>query len=420
MRLDRPTSSHPHAEDPRAALLTDRGPGLWGPLYFFLWLHSALLALLVFLPRHGDEGVIEAGFWVLVLGAAAGLATLTRDSLHDLIAGMNEREKFALGMLVLAVFVTPGMFKGYRVLPDGFLWATPLQIVMAVRPSSTRRLLAWTMLGGWVAAFWAREVEHVVLALALGASWLLALGATHFAFTGDEHGLAGWWPVRKVIWNAVTVSLPALVVGVALWLIWDEWNPQGVGRLMALLGVAFKSWKVGRTVNQQQAGELLWWGVSTLCITLLLIVLMFYIRRYFLRRRKTVLESDVLPGQVARMEFHREALRRAKPHLEGTRGQIVELWSRWASALARAGVGRKESETAAQYAGRLAAGEVDLSPSPEMTGLLERAHYGDEEPSAQDVRAMRALVERELEHLARAEQEAFDPLARAENTTRKP
>ena len=296
--------------------------------------------------------------------------------------------------------MTPSLVKGPRVLPDGLLWATPAMMFIAVRANLTRRCLAWTLAGAWFAALGPHQAGLGLVLALFGLSWLVALGATHFAFTGDPYCLAGWWPVRQVLRSALVTAIPALAVGALAWWVW----PESASRAPLLGSSAGPPARQPQALIQQldmlDLTALLIRGVIMLFMTILLIVFLFYLRRYLLRRHRTILESEILPSQVARMEYVLRPPTPAPRVLPGLRGRIVTLWGRWAAVLAREGLGRGEGETAAQYATRMGRDEPALTPPPGLTHMLEQAHYGDAEPTPADLEAMRQYVQEELLRLS--------------------
>jgi hypothetical protein len=93
-------------------------------------------------------------------------------------------------------------------------------MVLSVRAPLARSTLAWTLLGAWFAAFSIQDGGGLALTLIFGVSWLIALSAAHFTFTGAPHGLTGWCPVQKVLQGALTTALPALTAGALAWWVW--------------------------------------------------------------------------------------------------------------------------------------------------------------------------------------------------------
>lgn len=371
-----------------------QGPNLWGLLYGSLWLNTTLLATLVFFPRAQASHLKTMAAWAGGLGVPAGLAWLLRIAIHDMLAGLNLKERFFLVLLMAIIFVIPGFLPGFNLLGDGFLWVAPFLIMAAVKAPLARRLLAWNLLGAWCAAGSIHDLAGLGWLLAFGVSWLLALGAHHFAFTGDPYGLSGWWPLRKVLGNALLASLPATLAGVLAWWIWPE-HGLAFLRVSARPAGGVRMDLVSHPLPPAKMAQL-YWDLMT-CILLLagLLALMLLVRRYFLKRRRAKIEAGLPPEQQASMEYRPEPAALPSPTLDGPRGEIVKLWGRWAAARERAGHGRKSGETAAQYAQRLAGEDPLSAPPAAMTELLERAHYSREELTTADVEAMRAYV-REL------------------------
>ena len=282
--------------------IREDGPTLMGVLFLTLWVNTSIMSGVII---HGRAGWPAGIPWILLssvlLALAATAACRLRRLLHDLLIVLSPREQLVLASGVLALFLLPGLFLPGRILPDGFIWAAPLLLLLSVRPSYTRRFLAWTFLGAWVGGFRIHDTAGMVWMLLFGVSWLTALGATHFAFTGEPHGLAGWWPVRRILRNAWAASVPALATALLAWWVWPE--PSLAGRRPAmespgggdLIPLAYR-------MDRIDLLALIWRGAVSVLLLVLLFLFLLYLRRLWLRRRGGDLASDVLPGQVARLE----------------------------------------------------------------------------------------------------------------------
>jgi hypothetical protein len=249
-----------------------------------------------------------------------------------------------------------------------------------------------------------------VLLLIFGLSWLVALGLTHFTFTGEPHGLAGWWPIKRVLLNALVTAIPATMTGAVAWLMWQIWKSpasQTPGAHPSPLSPDHH--RLADRMDPMELMELIWWGAATIGLTVLLYVMLYYLRKFFLKRRLGSWNADVLPGQVARLEFRTAPQAPATPSLSGLRGNIIACWGRWATAMEREGLGRAPGETAAQYAERLAREAPEAAPPDGMTELLERTHYGPEEPGKADLEAMRQFVQEASSRLSLTRQKPMDP-----------
>lgn len=402
LRDEPPDETAPAPPDSRSETASAR-LGLWGPLYFLLWLAGVLLAVVTLWWRQPDSLAVQVAAWALTLGVVAWLVCQSRVMIHDLLTTLSDRDRFLLGLLMLTPLVLPVMVRGPRVAPDGFLWATPTVLLLAVTPSLTRRLLALMLLGAWLAALRMEDADPagLVLLLGFGLVWLMALGATHFAYTGDPHGLAGGWPLRKVLVNAVAAAIPAAVAAVLTWQAWPKPRPLAADPASPLPPPPPKLRLIDR-LDPLELEQLLLNVAVIILATLFVFTVVFYLRRWLLRRNARVMTLKLVPGQVAQIEVRVEPPPANKMKYGGMRGRIIQLWGRWAAALERQGEGRAEGETAAAYAARLAAERPDAAPPAAMTALLERVHYGKEEPRPEDFEAMKQFVHGEAEKLKRA------------------
>ena len=385
--------------DPRQDSSPVGEPTLWSALYVALWLNACALAALVCRGGHPDgEWVVAWCVAAAVLGAAALMTGSFRAIIHDLLIDLTPRERILSGVMVFVVFLLPALVEEPRVIPDGFLWATPLLLLLAVRPVLARGFLAWTLVGAFCAA---REIggeDGLVLILIFGSTWVLALGASHFTFTGDPHGLSGWRPIRGIARNALTAGIPAALATVVAWLVWPggglPWSRSEVAPSGA---VADQQRQLSERIERIDLLALIWQSAVALLILVIVFIGLLYLRKLWLRRlRQHNDQPDMLQGQVAQLEYRQRLARPPAPRLVGLRGRIVRLWSRWAGALEREGLGRREGETAADFARRLDHEKPEAAPPEDLTLWLERAHYGPDEPTQADVEAMRDWVHHEL------------------------
>lgn len=386
-----------HSEEPAARI------GLWGPLYLTLWLNAALMAVMVLAARDprtlAFHPYLQLILWAAGFGMAARIACTERFALHDLMIGMGERDRFLITLFTIVPMILPAMVRGVRIIPDGFLWGAPLLLLLAVTPWMTRRFLALSLLGAALASPRLHDGIGLALTLSFATSWLLALSLTHFAHTGDPHGLGGWWPIRRAVISALAAAFPA---GVAAGLTWWAWPKPAPAPLdpRTLLPKPEPP-RPFELLDPMERIRLIYWGVATVMITTLLLVLLHYLRRWLLRRNARSMGVKLMAGQVSQVEVREEEAKKERKTLLGTRGRVLALWGRWAAALKREGLGRGPGETAAAYAARIAGEDPDLTPPAAMTTLLERAHYGQEEPRPEDVAAMERMVNDQLTELKR-------------------
>ncbi|MCL5269965.1 MAG: DUF4129 domain-containing protein [bacterium] len=370
---------------------------LWTGYFLALWLNAILLAALIVFPARGWAGLIHWALWALGLGVAVLVAASSRLLIHDVLVGLTPRERLFLGLIHAMIFMLPAFSRDAHVIPSGFLWATPGLLALAATPSMARRCLAWTLAGAWMALLNPALEQGRMLLLPAGfaVSWLAGLGAVHFAFTGEPYGLAGWWPVRRVVRNALLTSIPALATAAGMWWFWPRGRASVVGGADSLAAAS----PPRRLVDQIDFMDwltLVWRGAVTLGITFLLFVVLLYFRRLWHRSARVNVDAGLMPGQVARVEYRRAPRKPPAPRLAGMRGRIVELWGQWAAALGHEGLARRPGETARQFARRLADENLDAAPPEAMTELLERAHYDKAAPDAADLERMREFVQAEL------------------------
>ena len=380
---------HPHA-DP-----FDRG--LWRLMYFAFWLCASLMAGLILLPRDpSTHGGLQWIGWTLALALISAAACGYRLAIHEAMVDLHLRERVFLGLTVLIVAISPAVVESAHIIPDGLLWATPLLIFLAPSPAIARRLLGWLLLGGWIAAYHMRGLPQYFLLGLFAVSWLFAVGAVHFVFIGEGSGLSARWAARRVLRNALTVSLPALAVAFLIYWIWPGQGLNLLGLLWEAPGGAPPGEAAYRRIDPIQLLRLIWQGAVALALTVLFFVVLMYLRRLFLSRHRGEVPSELLPGQTARMTFARSLPEGPLPSLAGRRGVLVRLWGRWAVAMKNEGLGRRRGETASRFAERLGREHPGAAPPASMTGLFEKAHYSQTEPSADDEETMRILVAEEL------------------------
>jgi hypothetical protein len=331
---------------------------------------------------------------------AAALAGHQRLALQELWTGLTPRERLLAGMMIGGIFAAPALFEGPTIWREGLLWPVPVLMLLAVTPASARAWLAWTLAAAWVGALVAGPAAvGMILVLVFGATWLLALGAAYFAFTGDPYGLPGWWAARRLILGVTGAVLPAAGIAATVWILWP---PSGLHPSIApvpagdqVLSPAEARSRLTQQIDPLELASLLWDGLVALVLIFLLFCFMLLMRRLLKRSKPGRFAPDVLPGQAARLEYRPRPARR-RPRLDGLRGQIVALWGLWAKSMGQEGLGPNPAETAREHAGRLDRQSPQATPPSEMTALLEQAHYGPLEPTRQDVTQMRRLIEEEL------------------------
>jgi hypothetical protein len=390
----------PEAEFQREGVM-HQASGLWATAYTALWLNLALLAWLVVWPRHGVGGLWIGAAWTLGLGVAAWFVYGARQLVHDALLSLEPSDRTWLGLLLLCPLLAPVFFNGCYVLVDGLQWTAAVLLLMAARPVMLRLCLGASLWSGFWAAFYLQtRVVDAVLLTAFGASWLLALGAAHFAWLGEPHGVPAGWARRRVVANAGLAGLAGAVAGALAWWWWPVGglHPAGADDLLHRLGLARPPRQEGLHLSEIDWAQLFWLGVVTLLLTALVIGLILYLRRWLLKRfgGGTAME-ELLAGQVQQLQYTQLPPEPPGRQLGGVRGQMVALWCHWAATLAQDGLGRRPDETARQFAARLEAEIPAAAPPAALTQLFEQAHYGDREPGGTELAELARLVETEVD-----------------------
>lgn len=388
--------------------------GLWGPLYFALWMAGFSFAVMVTVPHNSGwelAGVLLG--WAGWLGLMASLACHQRLPLQDLLSGLLPRERVLLSMVIAAVMFWPAMFREKRVLIDGFLWVAGPLLFLSVTPIMTRVYLGCVLAGAWMsAAMSGHEPWHLAIILIFGLSWLFAIGAVHFAYVGDPHGLAGWWPIYRLFVSVAQAALPAIAAAGAIWLIWPATGlhePYTAVHWSDFVAPHAPARPQGEVPTLQLA-TLIWQMLVAGLSLVWLIWIMMYLRKLLGKRSSGQPLVDLMPEQSARMEYRAATPPKPRPKLGGTRGQIVALWRRWCEAMGREATERRDGETAREFTERINAELPAANPGAEMTKLLEQAHYAAEEPSGQDLEQMRLIVEAELSRQSLRKQIPQEPI----------
>lgn len=387
--------------------------GMWGPLYTALWMTGMSLAAMISVPRASSGpmlALVLAG-WAIGLGAMAIMASNQRLPLQDLLGGLMPRERLLLAMLMGGVMLGPSLTEEHRVLIDGWLWVAPIMLLFAVTPGMTRVYLGMTLIGAWMAAANSgREPYQLALLLTFGVSWLMAIGAVHFAYTGDPHGLAGWWLLWRLFVSVFQAALPATLAAVAIWLIWPATGLHHayVG-IRAVDLIAPGPARAGK-VPQVEVATLLWQLILACIMIFWMVWIMLYLRRLFGRRSSAAPMLDLMPEQSARMEYRAATPVKPRTKLGGARGQIVALWRRWSEAMGREAMERRDGETAREFSERLSSDIPATDPNPEMTRLLEQAHYSPDEPGSDEIERMRLMVQNELSRQSLRRQAPTEPI----------
>lgn len=373
------------------------GPGLWTTYFLIVWLNATLLAMLVHLPEPGWLGRAALPAWTVGLGLMALFAAAGHLMLQDTFSDMTPRTRAGLVVIATVLFFCPS-FANLPVVPHGFLWTLPFFLLTAVREGPARRYMVWSFAGAWMASLRLRTHPEMAALGAYAFSWLLLLGTIHVTFRGAPYGLRGWWPLWRIVRNSLVTVLPAALVGGAMWLIWPTARPEPVGIQPPGNGLAPREpERLAESVDSEDVIELIRHATLVLVITIVLFIGLVYMRRFLLNRRRGGPVDSILPGQVARVREKPVADPPRRFRLPGLRGQIMEVWKRWAEAMEREGWGRAVGETAEGHRQRLEQHRAEAAPPAEMVHLLEQVHYSERQPNRQDLQRMRRFVRAELQ-----------------------
>jgi hypothetical protein len=338
---------------------------------------------------------------IVALAATIFIVAHLREAILDWLTLFSPGGKLAVVGLCVGFFVFPIASRGGDGAVEGFACILIPMTVIAVSDASIRALLAVMLIGFW-AAFGALDPGGasvgVAVALGCGATTLWTFAAAHFALMATPFGLRGWWPARRV---AATVAIYFVPSALAAWLIHRHW-PGGsalVGApeidVDAIVGPGLPPMpaiRPLRALTSEEFGRLVIQSVISAFVLLVSVVLLHYLRRLLSRKFKPARLPKLLGADVSQVDLHESELLPRRVALKGIRAKIVAQWARWAREASAAGVQRAPGETAAELAARAAEAEGIGEPPAEMTELFERAHYGADEPTAEDLDRMRRLV----------------------------
>jgi len=344
---------------------------------------------------YGSRGVLDRWFLWSLGGFVLTIAfTGTfRDLMHDWVISLGGGGRIIYGVIVAFAFSWPGFVEGHRVMPEGFAVALPLIAFISARETIVRVFIGYTILGFAMAAL-GDTPPSLSLTLAVTFTTIFSITATHFAFTGADFGLRGWWAIGKIAQTSAIYFFPTALVAAATFLFWPEFVPDAP----AAAGQAQQS-TASRVaaMNPDQLGEALFRLALWLAMLLASLALLYYLRRRLGRRSAPLDVPKVFGTDVSELEIEKMEVAAPGPTLGGRRGQIVELWQRWQLEYEARGLGRSSSETADEMARRVRAGEQwDGSSKEALTGMLERAHYGEAEPTDEEVAQMQRTVKEEM------------------------
>jgi hypothetical protein len=368
-----------------------RGPGLLGQFYLALFAQGSLLTHAVY----GFE--FERRSWLLgVLGALALAAIsvcLLRPAIQDWRSALSANERLFLQGFTLLFFFAPAALPSHSVLPEGFVLALPMLLWFAIDPRLARRYMAVCLIGFWFALGNAPGAP-LGLVVAFGAASLWAFAGAHFAFVGEMFSLRGWWPLGRILGAVALYTIPSALAAYLAYLTWPgspdvpaldpSTRPDPSVALLRLTELDPKEMK----------RFLLHAGFSLGIIVASLIAL-YFLRRYFGKRARPKDMPRVLGAEISAIEYEARRGSAPRPSLDGTRGQIVRLWARWARYKEAEGIHREPSETAAEWTERLRTEPECGEAAGSLTRLFEEAHYGARNPAAEEVRRMKRLVESE-------------------------
>lgn len=353
------------------------------------------MALAVYGGRPDREVWLFAlvGIFIFLSLFAAG----TRAAMHDLLPSLGLWGRLAHIFLASLAFLSPMALRGHAVLPEGFVLMLPLLLPLVTRVNVLRFYLAVTLVGFGL-TYLGGSGPGLAIVLGFGATTLLCFSSAHFALTGEPFGLHGWWPIRQVIRTAVVFFIPAGLASALVYRIWPDLPVGGppAADAGAEVSTAELLERVGRA-RGTSTGDFVLEVILGVLLVLAAIILIHLARRMLSHRARPKNLPLLKGSDVSELDY--ESLQRpaATVGLPGSRGEIVRLWWRWARRHSAADAPGAAGETAAEIAVRVAAEHESHAPASELTSLLERAHYGQAEPTEADVEAMRELVRDEIE-----------------------
>ena len=368
---------------------TGRGPGLFAHFYLALFIHLAVLVYAV----HGRNPEHEAwmrGLWI-VLAAQTFLVANTRIVMLDLFVGMSPPGKIFYLMVITFFFISPVALQGHLVVPDGFVMLLFPLLLFAVTERMVRVLLAATLIGFWFACGPSPRPPLEVI-LGFGATTLWVLATAHFSFLAEPFGLRGWWPIRRTIQTVLMVFGPAALAAFVAYRFWPGFPSAEIGGVAATAGGAEPELRRLSEMERKEIVDALLRSLIWMIAILASLVAVYLVRRYFSQREKPGNLPKLRGADVSQLDLVRSAKAAKRGELHGTRGQVVRLWWRWAREQEARGIERSRGETASELADRVVSEEGRAAAPDEMTKILERAHYGDEEPTQADVEEMQRLV----------------------------
>jgi len=374
-----------------------QGPSLLATLYLLLFLHGFTFTEAVFEGR--PAGYLWLSGLGLALAGAATAAGLLRPLIIDTIATFRPLGRLIIRLLPLAGFLPTALIDGLSARHEGFAFALPLLLLLAVDARQVRLYLAASILGFWFVCGRPEGLHPGRFAL-FGLTTLTSLTLTHWAFMGEPFGLRGWWALRRVLATALTYALPAGLLAGGMYLAWPERRPSAASAEPLPTGaVGLPARRLSRGEIDQISESI---GRLTLFLLLMLASLVFItlLRRWLGRKGRAVAVPVLRGADLSEVEPARTQPAPPRPKLAGNRGKIVHLWWKWVRASeAHGSPPWQPPETAADWARRLGPIGAGLTQWDEMTQLVEEAHYGPVEPSAADVARMARLVDDELDRL---------------------
>ncbi len=369
---------------------TARWPGLFPHLYLALFANGAVFIW----SAEGQREENRLWFVLLLsaLGIAALLAMMLRPLLQDWFSDIQPSERFLLFAIISASFLTPSLIPSRKILPEGFLFALIPMLFFSADQKMVRRYLAMSLVGFWFALGKsdANEWETVVV---FGATTLWSFSAAHFAFVGNPFGLRGWWPVRRIFQAVTFAFIPSTLAGYLAYQIW----PRIPAANPAETKLGEKSPSPSVHLSPEQLNELLIRSVLGMFLIVASVVALHYLRRFLNRRARAANLPQVLGADVGELDYERLQPSAPPPTLDGTRGQIVRLWQKWAKRREAEGVIRSQGETASEFAGRVESPSDQSDTRLPLTRLFEKAHYGPQTPSPTEVEEMKALTRSDVE-----------------------
>ncbi len=372
--------------------ISGRGPSLFAYLYLALMAEGMLMLYAIYSVRREDEPKMKIMIGMLVV--CAFLVAQLRPLIQDWYSALGATERILVYVFTGFFFLAPGVMQGHRILPEGFAFVVYPLLLLAIDQQSVRAFLACTLAGFWFALYRNPNAD-LPLVLGFGFATLCSLASMHFAFIGEPFGLRGSWPARRIFFTAVLYFGPASLAAYLAYRFWPASNIQSSTTVRAHQIQDELLMSRTKEMTPEEWRKFFLQLVIAIGLVAFSLTTLHYLRRFLNRRRSPADFPQIFGTDVSELEYLKSNRVERTPGFTGTRGEIVRLWKKWTRQKEEEGVIRLPSETAAELAGRVAEQAPDNERTEALTLIFERAHYGSEEPSSQDVQTMKQLVREE-------------------------